>query len=92
MGDEETIMGSTARFTTGISQLDKLLGFEPEHADFIPEGLAFVANLGQIHGATFMVGMMCLAALFLMHHYTPKIPGRPYCYGCGNRGFVSVQV
>ncbi len=40
----------------------------------MPEVLAFVINLGQIHWATFFVGLICLAALFLMHRYTPKIP------------------
>ena len=60
--------------TVFVGQLDKLLGFEPEHADFIPELLAFFANLGQIHWATFIFGMISLALLFLMHRYTPKLP------------------
>ena len=60
--------------TVAVGQLDKLLGFEPEHPNFVPEVLAFIANIAQIHGPTFIVGMICLAALFLMHRYTPKIP------------------
>jgi SulP family sulfate permease len=60
--------------TVLVGQLDKLLGFEPEHADFVPELLAIFANLGQIHWATFIFGMICLTLLFLMHRYTPKIP------------------
>lgn len=60
--------------TIVIGQLDKLLGFEPESADFVPEILAFIGNLDQIQWATFLVGMTCLALLFLMHRFTPKIP------------------
>ena len=60
--------------TVLVGQLDKLLGFEPEHADFIPELLAILANLGQIHRATFIFGLICLALLFLMHRYAPQIP------------------
>ena len=60
--------------TVLVGQLDKLMGFEPEHADFMPEILAFIVNLGQTHWLTFTFGMACLVLLFLMHHYTPKIP------------------
>ncbi|MEA3334310.1 MAG: sulfate permease [Chloroflexota bacterium] len=60
--------------TVAVGQLDKLLGFIPEHPNFVPELLAFIGNLGQTHGPTFIVGMISLAALFLMHRYTPKIP------------------
>jgi high affinity sulfate transporter 1 len=60
--------------TIVLGQLDKLLGFQPEHPDFIPEVLAFIGNIGQTHWLTLIVGLACLALLFLMHRYTPKIP------------------
>jgi high affinity sulfate transporter 1 len=60
--------------TIVVGQLDKLLGFRPEHPDFVPEVLAFAGNIGQTHWVTLIVGLACLALLFLMHRFTPKIP------------------
>jgi high affinity sulfate transporter 1 len=59
-----------------VGQLDKLMGFEVEGAyDFIPDLLTIVTNLDMIHWPTFIVGLISLALLFLLHRYTPKIPG-----------------
>jgi high affinity sulfate transporter 1 len=60
--------------TIVVGQLDKLLGFQPQHPDFIPEVLAFVADFNRIHWISFITGLVCLALLFLLHRYTPKIP------------------
>ncbi|HSR49010.1 MAG TPA: sulfate permease [Anaerolineales bacterium] len=60
--------------TVAVGQLDKLLGFKPEGASFVPESVRFVTHLGQTHWATLLVGLVCLALLFLMHRFTPKIP------------------
>ena len=61
--------------TIAVGQLDKILGYEPREAnDFIPEILVLLTDIGKIHWATFVVGAVSLALLFLMHKYTPKIP------------------
>ena len=57
-----------------VGQLDKILGFEPEGYDFVPEVLQFITHLNQIHMATFVIGMISLALLFILHKYTPKLP------------------
>jgi len=57
-----------------VGQLDKILGFEPEGYDFVPEVLQFITHLNQIHIATFVIGMISLALLFILHKYAPKLP------------------
>jgi len=57
-----------------VGQLDKILGFEPEGYDFVPDVLQFITHLNQIHMATFVIGMISLALLFILHKYTPKLP------------------
>jgi high affinity sulfate transporter 1 len=59
-----------------VGQLDKLMGFEVEGAyDFVPDLLVIFTNLDMIHWPTFIVGLASLALLFILHRYTPKIPG-----------------
>lgn len=57
-----------------VGQLDKILGFEPEGYDFVPDVLQFITHLNQIHMATFVIGMISLALLFILHKYAPKLP------------------
>jgi high affinity sulfate transporter 1 len=57
-----------------VGQLDKILGFEPEGYDFIPDILLFVKNIDMIHWSTAMVGLISLALLFALHKFTPKLP------------------
>lgn len=57
-----------------IGQLDKLVGFEPEGYDFVPDVLQFLAHIGQTSIPTLIVGLISLALLFGMHKYTPKLP------------------
>jgi high affinity sulfate transporter 1 len=57
-----------------VGQLDKILGFEPEGYDFIPDILQFITNLNMIHWPTLIVGGISLALLFALHKFTPKLP------------------
>ena len=57
-----------------IGQLDKILGFEPEGYDFVPDAVQFVTHIGQTNQLTLIVGLISLALLFGMHKYTPKLP------------------
>ncbi|MCP4360617.1 MAG: sulfate permease [Chloroflexi bacterium] len=57
-----------------VGQLDKMLGFEPEGYDFVPDMIQFITHIGQTHIATLVVGLVSLGLLFAMHKYTPKLP------------------
>jgi high affinity sulfate transporter 1 len=57
-----------------IGQLDKVLGFEPEGYDFVPDLLLFITDLDMIHWPTAVVGAISLALLFALHKFTPKLP------------------
>jgi MFS superfamily sulfate permease-like transporter len=57
-----------------VGQLDKILGYEVEPLNFVPDILAIIRDLGMTHIPTLIVGVVSLALLFLMHKYTPKIP------------------
>jgi SulP family sulfate permease len=57
-----------------VGQLDKILGFEPEGYDFIPDVLLFITNLDLIDWPTAIVGAISLALLFALHKFTPKLP------------------
>ena len=59
-----------------VGQLDKLLGYEGEAAhDFVPELLTLIKDFSMVHWPTLMVGLVSLALLFILHKYTPKLPG-----------------
>ncbi len=60
--------------TVAVGQIDKLVGFTPAKANFIPDLLAFIFHIGETNWPTLAVGLICLALLFLMHRYTPKLP------------------
>lgn len=57
-----------------VGQLDKLLGFEPEGYDFMPDLFSFIGHIEQVHIATLIVGSVSLVLLFAMHKFTPKLP------------------
>jgi high affinity sulfate transporter 1 len=57
-----------------VGQLDKVLGFEPEGYDFVPDVLLFVKDIDMIHWPTAIVGGISLALLFIFHKFTPKLP------------------
>jgi MFS superfamily sulfate permease-like transporter len=54
--------------------LDKVLGFEPEGYDVVPDLIKFITNLDMIHWPTFVVGAVSLALLFILHKFAPKLP------------------
>lgn len=60
--------------TVAVGQLDKMLGYQGEGAAFVPEILLLLKDFGMTHWPTLIVGLVCLALLFLMHRYTPKLP------------------
>lgn len=57
-----------------VGQLDKLLGFQSESVDFVPEILQLGREIGMTHPATLAVGLVSLALLSLFHRVTPKLP------------------
>lgn len=57
-----------------VGQLDKILGFAPDGYAFVPDMLQFIARLNQTDIPTLLVGGICLALLFALHKYTPKLP------------------
>ena len=60
--------------TIAVGQLDKILGYSVESADFVPDFLVLATDLNQIHWWTFIVGAGSLALLFVLERYAPKIP------------------
>ena len=59
-----------------VGQLDKLLGYEGEATyDFVPEILTLIKDFSMVHWPTLIVGLVSLALLFILHKYTPKLPG-----------------
>lgn len=57
-----------------VGQLDKILGFEPEGYDFVPDLFQFFAHLNETHLPTLIVGTVSLLLLFALHKFTPKLP------------------
>ena len=55
-------------------QLGKIFGVEAEGEGFIAEMVDLVGNLGDAHGATIVVGLICLAALFALDRFLPTLP------------------
>ncbi len=58
-----------------VGQLDKILGFEPLDLRFVPDILAITRDIGMTHIPTLIVGLISLGLLFLLHRFTPKLPG-----------------
>ncbi len=67
-------------FITGVAitiaggQLGKVLGVEAEGEGFIAEMVDLGRHVGDADGATVVVGLVCLAALFLLERFVPKLP------------------
>ena len=61
--------------TIVVGQLDKLLGYEVEELEFIPDILVLFKDFGMTHWPTLVIGLVSLALLFLIEKYTPKLPG-----------------
>jgi high affinity sulfate transporter 1 len=55
-------------------QMSKLLGFTIEAKRIIPQLLEIFAKLSQIHLPTLAVGAACLAMLFAMARFAPRLP------------------
>ena len=60
--------------TIAVGQLDKMFGIEKEGENTIRELGSILRQFSDWHLATMVVGFGSLAALFLMHKYTPRIP------------------
>jgi len=60
--------------TIVVGQLDKLVRFDPEQADFVPEVLALVRNIDSLHVPSLAVGAVALALLFVVHRFAPRVP------------------
>lgn len=60
--------------TVGVGQLDKMFCIEKEVANVIQELGSIARQFSDWDPATMVVGFVSLAALILMHKYTPRIP------------------
>jgi len=60
--------------TIVVGQLDKLLGYEVESLDFVPDVLLILKDIGMTHWPTLVVGLISLGLLFLLEEFVPKIP------------------
>jgi high affinity sulfate transporter 1 len=60
--------------TIVVGQLDKLLGYEVEELEFIPDILVLLKDFGMTHWPTLVIGLVSLALLFLIEKYIPKVP------------------
>jgi high affinity sulfate transporter 1 len=61
--------------TIVVGQLDKLLGYEVEELEFIPDILVLFKDFGMTHWPTLVIGLVSLALLFLIEKFIPKLPG-----------------
>ena len=67
-------------FITGVAitiaggQLGKVLGVEAEGEGFIAEMVDLVRHVDESHGTTVIVGLVCLAALFVLEELLPRLP------------------
>ncbi len=57
-----------------VGQLDKILGFEPQGYDFVPDILLMLKDIGMTHIPTLIVGTASLILLFALHKFAPKLP------------------
>ena len=57
-----------------VGQLPKLFGFSTDADDFIDEVQAFFQNIDQTDATTLVVGLACLAVLFLLPLFTKRVP------------------
>jgi sulfate permease, SulP family len=60
--------------TIMLGQLGKLFGIESEGEGFFAELFDLVGKLPDLHVTTLVVGVACLAALFFLERFLPRIP------------------
>ncbi len=58
-----------------VGQLDKILGYEPQGYDLVPDMLLIISDIGMTNLPTLVVGSISLALLFTLHKFAPKLPG-----------------
>ena len=61
--------------TIALGQLSKVFGIEVEGEGFFAEALDLIRHLPDTHVQTLLVGLACLAALFGLERWLPRIPG-----------------
>ncbi len=57
------------------SQLGKMFGISLESDKFFQQVLELLSRLGEAHLLTVVIGIVCMAALFLMRRVNPALPG-----------------
>jgi sulfate permease, SulP family len=57
------------------SQLGKMFGFSLESDKFFQQVVELISRLDETHMLTFIIGIICMAALFIMRRISRKIPG-----------------
>src|SRR5512139_2687893 len=57
------------------SQLGKMFGISLESDKFFQQVLELLSRLGEAHLLTVVIGIVCMAALFLMRRINPALPG-----------------
>ena len=57
------------------SQLGKMFGFSLESDKFFQQVAELISRLDETHMLTFVIGIICMAALFIMRRISNKIPG-----------------
>jgi sulfate permease, SulP family len=62
-------------FITIGSQLGKMFGVSLESDKFFQQVLEMISRLDEAHLLTVAIGIVCMAALFIMRRISPKFPG-----------------
>lgn len=57
------------------SQLGKMFGISLESDKFFQQVLEMISRLGEAHLLTVVIGVVCMAGLFLMRRVNPALPG-----------------
>jgi SulP family sulfate permease len=57
------------------SQLGKMFGFSLESDKFFQQVVELISRLDETHMLTFVIGIICMASLFIMRRISRKIPG-----------------
>ena len=57
------------------SQLGKMFGIKLESDQFFRQVAELISRLGETHLLTFAIGIVCIAALFIMRRISKKLPG-----------------
>ena len=61
--------------TIALGQLGKVFGVEVEGEGFFAEAIDLIRHLPDTHVRTLLVGLACLAALYGIERWLPRIPG-----------------